>query len=192
MAAQPSDVNALKAQLNQKLADLKTKHDEALKKINTDAQTKINALKKQLSDKESAANKPILDQIAKIKADLAKKQADLDNQLAELKTKDAADYQALHDKLFPKNTDVAHGESDHITTGGQEIVLPGNGNGASAATNTNNSMIGTDVQSVAYPTREQYRENQLPQTGNRNSMALVALGAMVSMLGFGLAAKKRY
>ena len=33
--------------------------------------------------------------------------------------------------------------------------------------------------------------NTLPQTGNKNSAAVVALGAIASMLGLGIVAKKR-
>ncbi|WP_372586568.1 LPXTG cell wall anchor domain-containing protein [Limosilactobacillus reuteri] len=32
----------------------------------------------------------------------------------------------------------------------------------------------------------------MPQTGNSNSLALLALGAIASMFGFGLITKKRY
>ena len=178
---QPSDVNQLKAQLDQKLADLKVKHEANLKKINDDAQAKIDALKKQISDNDAAANKPILDQIAKIKSDLAAKQKSLDAELAALKANDEAEYNALHDKLFPKNTDVANGKSDTMkTSDGKVIVLP--------VSNTVSTI-------AAYPTREQYRASQkaqnLPQTGNNNSAAVIALGAISAMLGLGLAAKKR-
>lgn len=178
---QPSDVNQLKAQLDQKLADLKTKHEAALKKIDADAQAKIAALKQQLAENNAKANQPILDQIAQIKADLAKKQKTLDDQLAALKASDAAAYAALHDKLFPKNTDVVNGKSDAMkTSDGKMIVLP----------NSNNAST-----SVAYPTREQYRESQqaqnLPQTGSNSSTAVIALGAFSAMLGLGFAAKKR-
>lgn len=182
--AQPSDVNALKAQLAQKLADLKTKHEANLTKIKSDAQAKIDALKAKLSD-NTAANQPILDQIAKIKDGLSKKQAELDAKLAALKDSDAKAYQQLHDQLFPKNTDVVNGKTDHMKTdNGTEIVLPGKDNG-----NVAENIAAT------YPTREQYRESQqeagnLPQTGNTNS-AVIALGAISAMLGLGLAARKQ-
>ena len=173
---QPSDVNALKAQLDAKLTDLKTKHEAALKKIDADAQAKIDALKKQLSD-NTAANKPLLDQIAQIKADLTKKQKTLDDQLAALKASDADAYAALHDKLFPKNTDVVNGKSDHMTTGnGQEIVLPDNVNQVShteAKANENG-------------------ESELPQTGSSSSIAAIALGTFAAMLGLGLTKKREF
>ena len=177
---QPSDANALKAQLEAKLTDLKTKHEANLAKIKADAQAKIDDLKKQLSE-NTAANKPLLDQIAQIKADLAKKQKTLDDQLAALKANDAAAYATLHDKLFPKNTDVVNGKSDTMkTSDGKVIVLP--------VSNTVSTI-------AAYPTREQYRASQkaqnLPQTGNNNSATVIALGAISAMLGLGLAAKKR-
>lgn len=166
---QPSDVNALKAQLDAKLTDLKTKHEAALAKIKADAQAKIAALKQQLSD-NTAANQPILNQIDQIKADLAKKQKTLDDQLAALKASDADAYTALHDKLFPKNTDVVNGKSDSMNAGnGKEIVLP-----VAHADTSNNTEVKAD---------------NLPKTGNGNSIAVIMLGAVASMLGLGLAKK---
>ena len=171
---QPSDVNQLKAQLDQKLADLKVKHEANLKKINDDAQAKIDALKKQLSE-NTAANKPLMDQIAQIKADLAKKQKTLDDQLAALKASDADAYAALHDKLFPKNTDVVNGKSDHMNAGnGQEIVLPDN------------------VSQVSHTEAKanESGESRLPQTGSSSSIAAIALGTFAAMLGLSLAKKR--
>ena len=173
---QPSDVNQLKAQLDQKLADLKVKHEANLKKINDDAQAKIDALKKQLSE-NTAANQPILDQIAQIKADLAKQQKTLDDQLAALKASNAAAYAALHDKLFTKNTDVVNGKSDHMSTGnGQEIVLPDN------------------VSQVSHTEAKanESGESRLPQTGSSSSIAAIALGTFAAMLGLGLAKKREF
>lgn len=173
---QPSDANALKAQLEAKLTDLKTKHEANLAKIKADAQAKVDALKKQLSE-NTAANKPILDQIAKIKSDLAAKQKSLDAELAALKANDEAEYNTLHDKLFPKNTDVVNGKSDHMTTGnGQEIVLPDNVNQVShteAKANENG-------------------ESELPQTGSSSSIAVIALGTFAAMLGLGLTKKREF
>ena len=173
---QPSDVNELKAQLEAKLTDLKTKHEAALAKIKADAQAKIDALKKQLSENK-AANQPLLDQIAQIKADLAKQQKTLDDQLAALKASDAVAYAELHDKLFPKNTDVVNGTSDHMTTGnGQEIVLPDNVNQVSHTEAKANES----------------GESELPQTGSSSSIAAIALGTFAAMLGLGLTKKREF
>ena len=206
---QPSDVNELKAQLDAKLTDLKTKHEANLAKIKADAQAKIDALKKQLSE-NTAANKPLLDQIAQIKADLAKKQKTLDDQLAALKASDAAAYAALHDKLFPKNTDVVNGKSDHMTTDdGHEIVLPGNGqqSNATASQTTPNTIGKADIQTVAFaapadtparPTRAQVRASRtaaktLPQTGNdttaAEALSFLGLASMITAFG---ALKRRH
>lgn len=174
---QPSDVNELKAQLEAKLTDLKTKHEANLAKIKADAQAKIDALKKQLSE-NTAANKPILDQIAKIKSDLAAKQKSLDAELAALKANDEAEYNALHDKLFPKNTDVVNGKSDHMTTNdGHEIVLPGNVN-----------QVSHTIESKA----NESGESRLPQTGSSSSIAAIALGTFAAMLGLSLAKKREF
>ena len=174
---QPSDANALKAQLEAKLTDLKTKHEAALAKIKADAQAKVDALKKQLSENK-AANQPLLDQIAQIKADLAKQQKTLDDQLAALKASDAAAYAALHDKLFPKNTDVVNGKSDHMSArNGQEIVLPGGVNQVSHTIEAKANESG---------------ESELPQTGSSSSIAAIALGTFAAMLGLGLTKKREF
>ena len=175
---QPSDVNALKAQLDAKLTDLKTKHETALAKIKADAQAKIESLKQQLAENDTKANQPILDQIAQIKADLAKKQKTLDDQLAALKASDADAYTALHDKLFPKNTDVVNGKSNHMTTDdGHEIVLPGNVNQVSHTIEAKANESG---------------ESRLPQTGSSSSIVAIALGTFAAMLGLGLAKKHEF
>ncbi|WP_283596155.1 SEC10/PgrA surface exclusion domain-containing protein [Limosilactobacillus vaginalis] len=175
---QPSDVNALKAQLDAKLTDLKTKHEAALAKIQADAQAKIESLKQQLATNDTKANQPILDQIAQIKADLAKKQKTLDDQLAALKASDADAYTALHDKLFPKNTDVVNGKSNHMTTDdGHEIVLPGNVNQVSHTIEAKANESG---------------ESRLPQTGSSSSIVAIALGTFAAMLGLGLAKKHEF
>ena len=173
---QPSDANGLKAQLEAKLTDLKTKHEAALAKIKADAQAKVDALKKQLSENK-AANQPLLDQIAQIKADLAKHQKTLDDQLAALKASDAAAYAALHDKLFPKNTDVVNGKSDHMSArNGQEIVLPG----------------GVNQVSHTEAKANESGESELPQTGSSSSIAAIALGTFAAMLGLGLTKKREF
>lgn len=174
---QPSDANALKTQLEAKLTDLKTKHEATLKKIAADAQAKIDALKNQLSENK-AANQPLLDQIAQIKADLAKQQKTLDDQLEALKASDAAAYAALHDKLFPKNTDVVNGKSDHMSArNGQEIVLPGGVNQVSHTIEAKANESG---------------ESELPQTGSSSSIAAIALGTFAAMLGLGLTKKREF
>ena len=173
---QPSDASDLKAQLEAKLTDLQTKHEAALAKIKADAQAKVDALKKQLSENK-AANQPLLDQIAQIKADLAKQQKTLDDQLAALKASNAAAYAALHDKLFPKNTDVVNGKSDHMTTDdGHEIVLPDNVNQVSHTEAKANES----------------GESELPQTGSSSSIAAIALGTFAAMLGLGLTKKREF
>lgn len=178
--AQPSDVNALRTQLQKKLDDLKAEHEANLKKINDSAQAKINALKQQLSDSHVKENQPIIDQINKIKSDLKAEQDALDAKLNALKTKDQEAYQALHDQLYPKTTQVVNGASDSYTTGGKTVVLP---NGNSSANN---------IVNASFPTREEYRKTALPQTGNQDSLAVIALGAVSAMFGFGLAKKREY
>ena len=57
-------------------------------------------------------------------------------------------------------------------------------------TNGSQSAANTQGQSVNM-TREQYKQQQalLPQTGNENSKAVIALGVLAGMFGLGIAAK---
>ena len=106
---------------------------------------------------------------------MAAKQKSLDAELAALKANDAAAYAALHDKLFPKNTDVVNGTSDHMNAGnGQEIVLPDN------------------VSQVSHTEAKanESGESRLPQTGSSSSIAAIALGTFAAMLGLSLAKKR--
>ena len=71
--------------------------------------------------------------------------------------------------------------TDSNATNKPTIVLPTNGS---------QSAANTQGQSVNM-TREQYKQQQasLPQTGNENSKAVIALGVLAGMFGLGVAAK---
>lgn len=62
---------------------------------------------------------------------------------------------------------------------------------ATSTSHDNGSAV--DASTNAATTREEVKQQaKLPQTGNSNSLALLALGAIASMFGFGLITKKRY
>lgn len=209
IAAQPTSLAELQSQLQAKLDTLKSQHEAKLKQITDDANAKIAKIKNQKVadpkiDKLNA-------QIAQIKSDLAKKQQELDSQYEALKTKNQAEYDALAKKLHESDKAVVNGDSDQYKTAdGKTVVMAGGKNtGGSVATTTSvKNAVATsgketsDVTTVKVEpgtssvemTREAYKAQQakLPQTGNTDSAALIALGAIASMFGFGLVAKKRY
>lgn len=167
----PTNVDELKAQQAAHLADMKKAHDQKLADIQANAQKQITALKDKLAHSHDAENQPLLDQIAKIKADLKTKEDNLNDALATLKAHDAA-YEQLKAKLYPTNNVEAavKGDSNSYVANGSDlrVTFP-----------VNNQTGSTNMDS-----------NTLPQTGNNNS-AVVALGAIASMLGLGMVAKKR-
>ena len=81
----------------------------------------------------------------------------------------------------PATSDNGSQATDSNATNKPTIVLPTNGS---------QSAANTQGQSVNM-TREQYKQQQasLPQTGNENSKAVIALGVLAGMFGLGVAAK---
>ncbi|NGC78328.1 SEC10/PgrA surface exclusion domain-containing protein [Lactobacillus reuteri] len=208
IAKEPTSIDALKKSLDQKLTDLKSQHDSNLDQLAKDHQAKLDAikanaekqladLKQQLADKNKKANQPLIDKITKLQSELANSKAKLDQQLTDLKTKHQAEYDAMVAKLAPKQTKnaVIKGNSDYYTTANGQVVnlKPGNGKTTVNNISTTNSSLATFTPATptnTYPTREEYKQSQLPQTGNSNSIAIVALGVLSSMFGLGLVAKK--
>ena len=197
--AQPTSLAELQSQLQAKLDTLKAQHEAKLKQITDDANEKIAAIKNQkVADRQIDK---LNAQIAQIKSDLTKKQQELDNNYQALKTKNQAEYDALAKKLHETDKAVVNGDSDQYKTAdGKTVVMAGGKNaGGSVATTTSvKNAVATTVKvepetSSVEMTREAYKAQQakLPQTGNNNSTALIALGAIASMFGFGLVAKKK-
>ncbi len=113
-------------------------------------------------------------------------------------------------KLAKMITTYAPASDDHDNTNPSKPADNNNNNNQTPADN-NNAGVDADVNNGAAEgtaaanngavsmTRAEYREaqqnaakkNSLPQTGNNDSSAVVALGAVSAMLGLGLAAKKR-
>lgn len=163
----PTNVDQLKIQLQAKLENLKQGHEAKLADIQVNAQKQIAALKDKLAHSHDAENQPLLDQIAKIKIDLKAKEDNLNAALSTLKAHDDAAYEQLKTKLFPTNNVEAavKGGSNSYQFGGKVVKL-----------STENSNI---------------THASLPQTGNSESGLLIAFGAITSMLGLGMVAKKR-
>lgn len=204
IAAQPTSLAELQSQLQAKLDTLKSQHEAKLKQITDDANAKIAAIKNQkVSDPEIDKFNA---QIAQIKSDLAKKQQELDNNYQALKTKNQAEYDALVKKLHETDKAVVNGNSDkYVTADGKTVVMADGKSDKTNGHSDNSSVIQKDETddvitvkvepgtSSVEMTREAYKAQQakLPQTGNNNSPVLLALGAIASMFGFGLVAKKK-
>lgn len=151
-----------------------------------------------------AAAKDLDSALAPLAADLKAKQ----NVLKVYQDALAADQNILanmHVAGQPTNPDQPsnpnHGNTDNPSTPGHSNGSAVNG-GNGAATNNGSAVNGgSSVANGAASqlTRAEYRaqqnaaakSNTLPQTGNSESAAVVALGAVSAMLGFGLASKKR-
>lgn len=166
--AQPTSVDALKAQLNQKLATVKQEGQERLDKLAQEHQANLNAIKakadnalaaykQQLAAGHAKENQDLVDQINQLQQQLATAKAQMDQKLASLAPKQVA---------------------GNVVSGHSNSYINGNGQVINLAVNktVNTHQVG----------------QALPQTGNSNSIAVVALGLLGAMFGLGVAAKKRY
>ena len=196
--ALPTNVDDLKASLQKKLDTLKADHEKKLQAINDDAAKKIQALKDKLAASHDDDNAPIKAQIASIRKQVAAKEKALSGKLAQLKLDHHNALMALAAKLnvnldgTPKATDVAKGDGNaYVTDDGKTVVLPGDGN---VSTNESNADITTvnfiDHEANNTTETSANKANSLPQTGTKDSAAIVALGAVSAMFGLSLAAKR--
>lgn len=181
--------------LQAKLNDLAKTRDEAMQKendsyntamnkLNADYQAKLDNIKKLPTnvDELKAQQQAKLDQLkkeheaklAQITNDAAAKiaayKAQLDAKFNALKAKNVQTYQALHNELFPQAQasvkSAINGSGSYMTANGQAVSFPTKSSSHSAVS-----------------------EATLPQTGNSSSVAVMALGIVSAMFGFGLAKK---
>ena len=244
--AQPENTDQLKAQLDQKLAQvkqdgqhkldqLKQAHEARLQKIQQDAEDTLAAYKANL-DKTAQAKiaKAQADHDASVKAlndNYTQLKNQLDAQQAKLVSDDQAQYNALATKLdgelaalknqvLPKTSDhqtaqnkqVVAGNTDTVAldnSGKTTVVLPSEEKKnvvtttskpvtttTQAVTVTSSTAVTPSITSkqTATPTISRSTaksDHTLPQTGNSNSAAIIALGALTSMFGLGLVTKKK-
>ena len=244
--AQPENTDQLKAQLDQKLAQvkqdgqhkldqLKQAHEARLQKIQQDAEDTLAAYKANL-DKNAQAKiaKAQADHDASVKAlndNYTQLKNQLDAQQAKLVNDDQAQYNALATKLdgeltalknqvLPKTSDhqtaqnkqVVAGNTDTVAldnSGKTTVVLPSEEKKnvvtttskpvtttTQAVTVTSSTAVTPSITSkqTAAPTTSHSTaksDHALPQTGNSNSAAIIALGALTSMFGLGLVTKKK-
>ncbi len=189
----------------QKLADLKTAHENKLAQIKADGDKELADYKQQLQDKLNNTDPAKSQQIADLKAKHeafvqanAKKLADLQASdaasLNALKTQLYAELNNLHARLFPQDTknaehqngkDVVNGNGSAMHfANGKTVVLP---EGNVAIAHLNASTTNGNHQNGVKSSKE-----SLPQTGNEENLAAIALGAMTALLGLGVAKKREF
>lgn len=242
------NVDALKKSLDEKYQQLvasdkakidkiETDRQNAIKQIQTNAQSEYEAKLKELGIDDQAVQNQIK-QLQDAHETFVKENAD---KLAQLKAKDAKAYNDLKTKLdaelaalMPKHEANTDHSGNVINTGDHTIVLPStdekdaaqehpsvnsdnskstvslaekNNNFdnqtqtsvATANVDTNNddtavTPLKVNATESATMTRKEYKQQtkKLPQTGNSQSLVLVALGTLTSMFGFSLMRKRRY
>lgn len=207
--AQPENTDQLKAQLGQKLAQvkqdgqhkldqLKQAHEARLQKIQQDAEDTLVAYKANL-DKTAQAKiaKAQADHDASVKAlndNYTQLKNQLDAQQAKLVSDDQAQYNALATKLDGELTalknQVLPKTSDHQTAQNKQVVA-GNANTVALDTTGKTTVVLPRVTSDINGEKPE-SVKFLPQTGNEeNSFAIIALGAFTAMFGMNLASRKR-
>ncbi len=207
--ALPESTDQLKTQLDQKmndlkntnakkLADLKKEHEDKLQALAEEHQTKLNDIKaninkqvtdykQQLADKHSKDNQGLVDQINALQSKLTSQKAKLDKQLVDLKAQHQTEYNAMAAKLAPKQValKVVNGNTNHYEISNDKTIVLN----PQKSSNVKHVTKETKQNKSTLMTREEYK--RLPQTGSDNSLALVALGALSSMFGLGLASFNR-
>lgn len=207
--AQPETTDQLKAQLDQKLAQvkqdgqhkldqLKQAHKACLQKIHQDAEDTLAAYKANLDkDAQAKITKAQADHDASVKAlndNYTQLKNQLDAQQAKLVNDDQAQYNALATKLdgeltalknqvLPKPADHQTAQNKQVVAGNTDTVaLDNSGKTTVVLPRVTSDINGEKPESVKF----------LPQTGNeKNSFAIIALGAFTAMFGMNLVSRKR-
>lgn len=207
--AQPENTDQLKAQLDQKLAQVKQDGQHKLDQLKQAHEARLQKIQQDAED-TLAAYKANLDKNAQIK--IAKAQADhdasvkalndnytqlknqLDAQQAKLVSDDQTQYNALATKLdgeltalknqvLPKTNDHQTAQNKQVVAGNTDTVaLDNSGKTTVVLPRVTSDINGEKPESVKF----------LPQTGNeKNSFAIIALGAFTAMFGMNLVSRKR-
>lgn len=174
-------------------------YNQAKAKLTKDHQARLDQIKNKPEnvDDVKAQNQKALDTLKKNhEAKLAAIKADITKQLEAYKqqliAENAKKNQPLVDEINVLKTEInkpaESGQVSDVVNGDKDSYVTKDGKVISVT--SNNTAI-TSPKNVAYvaPTA---KDSSLPQTGNNDSIALVALGAVASMLGLGLAKKREY
>lgn len=199
-----------------KLDQLKQAHEARLQKIQQDAEDTLAAYKANLDkDAQAKITKAQADHDASVKAlndNYTQLKNQLDAQQAKLVSDDQTQYNTLATKLdgeltalknqvLPKpadhqtaqNKQVVAGNANTValdTTGKTTVVLP-NEEKKSVVMAANDKRAEAETMTNLVQMTKNNKNGTLPQTGNSNSAAIIALGALTSMFGLGLVTKKK-
>lgn len=188
IAAQPENLDALKAQQAQKLAALKKDHEDKLAKINAEMQVQIAAIRQQAMPNDPAIA-DLQARIDSIKSNLKKQRQVLDDQYNALVAKDKADYDALVQKLASSSSEFVKGHNDHYTTSdGHVVTLPEsktNSNTKTALDSVKGTAKNTVKNTVTAPAvkPEQAQSQARNEARSINVTAPVASAAMIAEKG---------
>ena len=174
-------------------------YNQAKAKLTKDHQARLDQIKNKPEnvDDVKAQNQKALDTLKKNhEAKLAAIKADTAKQLEAYKQQLIAENKKANQPLVDEiNTlkaeinkpaesghvsDVVNGDKDSYVTKDGKVITIGHANAGSA-----NAPVATTF-------ADKSNTKALPQTGNNSSVALIALGAVASMLGLGLAKKREY
>ena len=127
-------------------------------------------------------------------SDLTDATSTADQNKSESNNKSATNVNNATAGLFEKGKNNVNSHNGNTVRKLNNSVSHGTLTSTTAATSTSHANgSAVDVSTNAPTTREEVKQQaKLPQTGNSNSLALLALGAIASMFGFGLITKKRY
>ncbi|KEK13965.1 hypothetical protein HQ33_00305 [Limosilactobacillus reuteri] len=193
------EIDKLQAQIDQIKSNLAKKQQELDKQyeaLKTKDQNEYNALVQKLKNSSSETAKGNNDhyttddgstvvKLPENKTDSAKSESDnkvitnINNTTAGLPEKGENNVNSHNGNTVRElNNSVSRGISTPTTA---------------ATSNSHANLSSADASTSTPTTREEVKQQaKLPQTGNSNSLALLALGAIASMFGFGLITKKRY
>lgn len=174
-------------------------YNQAKAKLTKDHQARLDQIKNKPEnvDDVKAQNQKALDTLKKNhEAKLAAIKADITKQLEAYKQQLIAENKKANQPLVDEInalkaeinkpaesghvSDVVNGDKDSYVTKDGKVITIGHAN------------AGETSAPVATTFADKSNTKALPQTGNNNSIALIALGAVASMLGLGLAKKREY
>ena len=147
--------------------DVKAQNQKALDTLKKNHEAKLAAIKTDVTKQLEAYKQQLI-------AENAKKNQPLVDEINALKAEINKPAESGH------VSDVVNGDKDSYVTKDGKVVTIGHAN------------AGETSAPVATTFADKSNTKALPQTGNNNSIALIALGAVASMLGLGLAKKREY
>ena len=147
--------------------DVKAQNQKALDTLKKNHEAKLAAIKADVTKQLEAYKQQLI-------AENAKKNQPLVDEINALKAEINKPAESGH------VSDVVNGDKDSYVTKDGKVVTIGHANAGSA-----NAPVATTF-------ADKSNTKALPQTGNNSSVALIALSAVASMLGLGLAKKREY